>query len=167
MKLNMKHAGQLIAYVVFILFLGTLSKYPSYDHAGEDQASIRLTLNHAGKVKGECRKRTAQELSKLSPNMREPMDCPRERSPVRIELALDGEVIYRDNYPPSGLKKDGESAGYKRITIKAGKHRLRVRMNDDVKVEAFNYIMDREITLKPAQVLVVRFDNLSGRFIIL
>ena len=34
-----------------------------------------------------------EELAKLAPNMRTPMDCPRERSPVRVRLELDGVLL--------------------------------------------------------------------------
>jgi hypothetical protein len=34
--------------------------------------------------------------------MRRPVDCPRERWPVYLELERDGRLLYRGIHPPSG-----------------------------------------------------------------
>ena len=75
--------GQVVLYALFALVIGVFSRWPVYQHLGSDQALIKLSFTHAGKPLGDCRRQSAAELAKLPPNMRAPMKCPRERSPVR------------------------------------------------------------------------------------
>ena len=78
--------GQIVLYGAFAAFIGFFATSPRYQHLAPDQALVKLSLAHFGDR--ECRKRTAEELKQLPPNMRAPMECPRERSPLTIELWL-------------------------------------------------------------------------------
>jgi hypothetical protein len=62
-------------------FIGYFATSPKYRQIPDDVALIKLSISHLGDR--ECRKRTPEELAKLPPNMRAPMDCPRERSDIR------------------------------------------------------------------------------------
>ena len=102
--------GQALLYAVFALIIGVFSHWPTYRHLADDEALIKLSFTHAAQRVDECRKLTPQELGKLPPNMRTPMKCERERSPVTIEVDLDGTTVYRHVAVPSGLSRDGASA---------------------------------------------------------
>ncbi|MCX7164381.1 MAG: hypothetical protein NT083_15320 [Rhodocyclales bacterium] len=110
----------------------------------------------------ECRKRSADELAKLPPNMRAPLECPRERSDIRLQLELDGKPMFEAVMHPTGLSKDGVSTVYKRFEVKAGSYRIAVKMNDNLVNPGFNYIKEAQVTLKPAQVLVIDFNPDKG-----
>ncbi|MDH5648744.1 MAG: hypothetical protein OEY67_03735 [Gammaproteobacteria bacterium] len=157
--------GQIIAYLFFAGFLGVLSNYPTYSHTTADQATIKLTMNHSGKLKEKCRQRSEEEMAKLPPNMRVSMDCPRERSPIKLEMIVDGKEIYKETLLPFGLTRDGEATAYRRFNIKAGEHRVQVRMKDDVNTEGYDYHFEQTLTLAPSQVMVIHFDNLLGKFV--
>ena len=88
-------AGQAVLYGLFALAIGVFSHWPSYRHLAPELALIKLSLVHAGKPVGDCRQQTAEELAKLPPNMRAPTRCPRERSPVTVELDIDGAAAAR------------------------------------------------------------------------
>jgi hypothetical protein len=51
---------------------------------------------------------------------------------------------------------------YKRFEVKAGSHRLTVRMDDNLEKPGFDYVKDQQITLAPAQVMVVDFNPDRG-----
>lgn len=155
-------AGQGLLYGLFALFVGVFSHWPPYRHLPPDAALIKLSLVHAGKPVGDCRPLTAEELARLPPNMRAPMKCPRERSPVTVELDIDGQPAARAEAPPSGLSKDGASAVYHRLPVDAGERLIQVRLRDDVRSEGFAYTLERRVTLAPAQVLVIDFDAEKG-----
>jgi hypothetical protein len=123
-------------------------------------ALIKLSISHLGER--ECRKRTAEELAKMPPNMRAPLDCPRERSDIRLEVDLDGQPILQTVMHPTGLYKDGVSTVYKRFEVKAGSHRLAVRMNDNLVKPGFNFVKEEQISLKPHQVMVIDFNPDRG-----
>jgi hypothetical protein len=159
-------AGQAVLYALFAATVGTFSNYPRYRHLPEDQALLKLSFSHAGQLKAECRKRTQEELAKLPPNMRAPLDCPRERSPVGVELALDGNVIARRVIPPAGLRGDGPSTVYARFPVPSGAHRLAVKLDDSVRTPGFDYVRDALIELVPGQIVVVDFNAEQGGIVI-
>jgi hypothetical protein len=154
--------GQGVLYGAFALFIGVFSNWPRYQALPADQALVKVSFIHHGQRVAECRPYTAEELAKLSPNMRAPMKCERERSPVTIELDLDGATVYRQVAVPSGLSRDGASTVYHRIAVPAGEHRIAVRLKDSATARTFTYTRDATLTLKPAQVLVIDFDADKG-----
>ena len=155
-------AGQVVLYALFAAFIGYFSAHPRYRHIGEDEALIKLSFSHPGALKADCRRRSAEELAKLAPNMRNPLDCPRERSPVRIELRLDDRVLAERSVKPSGIAHDGPSTLYARFAVPAGAHHLLVRVNDDARKQGFGYVREAEVALAPGRVLVVDFDPAKG-----
>jgi hypothetical protein len=155
-------AGQAVLYGLFALAIGVFSHWPSYRHMAPDMALIKLSLVHAGKTVGDCRKQTPEELAKLPPNMRAPTTCPRERSPITVELDIDGAPAARVVAPPSGLSRDGASALYRRLPVQAGERLIQVRLRDDNRSSSPSYTAERRLTLAPAQVLVIDFDAGKG-----
>ena len=152
--------GQIVLYGAFAAFIGYFSTAPRYKQIGDDVSLIKLSMSHLGDR--ECRKRTAEELAKLPPNMRAPLDCPRARSDIRLVVELDGKPMYETLMHPTGLAKDGISTVYKRFELKAGTYRLAVKMNDNLVNPGFNHVKEAEVTLKPAQVLVIDFNPDKG-----
>ena len=157
-----KYLAQALLYGLFVLFIGVFSGWPPYHPLQADQALIRLSFTHHGKLIAECRQRSAEELAKLPPNMRQAMDCQRERSPVAVEIDIDGQTVYRHLAKASGLSKDGASTVYQRFVVSAGPHRLAVRLNDDARIPGFNFQREETLTLAPGKVLVVDFNADKG-----
>lgn len=155
--------GQAVLYAAFALFIGVFSGWPPYRALAGDQALIKLSFSHAGKPVSDCRPQSAEELAKLPPNMRAPVRCPRERSPVVVELDVDGQPAFRQSARPSGLSKDGASSVYHRLALRAGTHRVTVRLKDDVRSAGFAHVRDETVTLAPAQILVIDFDAMEQR----
>ena len=154
--------GQALLYALFALVIGVFSRWPTYHHLGPDEALIKLSFTHTGKPNGECRLQTEAELAKLPPNMRAPMKCPRERSPVKVEVDVGGVNMLRRSAPPTGLSRDGASAVYERLVVAAGEQRIAVRLNDDARSTGFAYQREVTVKLAPAQVLVIDFDAEKG-----
>lgn len=158
--------GQALLYGGFALVVGVFSRWPSYHPLAQNEAQIKVSFIHHGARLAECRPYTAEELAKLAPNMRAPMKCERERSPVQIELDIDGKTMFQKTAFPSGLSRDGASTVYHSVDLPAGEHRITVRLKDDKTAEGFNYVHDSTITLKPAQVLVIDFNAEQGGIIL-
>jgi hypothetical protein len=154
--------GQALLYGAFALAVGTFSHWPAIHPIGPDEALIKVSFIHAGKPVGDCRPLSAAEMARLPPNMRAPMVCPRERSPVTVEVDLDGTPALRRTAQPSGLSRDGSAAVYQRLVVPAGEQRIAVRLKDDVRGAGFGYQRDATVTLAPAQVLVIDFDAEKG-----
>lgn len=154
--------GQVLLYGLFALIIGTFSAWPRYRHLAPEQALIKISFTHHGKHTEGCRQRSPEELAKLPPNMRAPMQCKRERSPVTVEVDVDGQRLYRHVAEPSGLSRDGASTVYQRLEMLAGEHRIAVRLKDSNTRDGFDYVRDETLTLKPGQVLVIDFNAEKG-----
>lgn len=156
---------QAVLYGAFAAFLGYFSTSPAFAPLPPDHALIRLSLNHAGQRKFECRKRTPEELAKLAPNMRAAEDCPRERAPVRVLVELDGRSVADIEARPAGLSRDGASVAYRRIPVPAGTHRLRVALADDA-AGTFDRVREEAVSLPPGRVLVIDFEPGKGGIVL-
>lgn len=151
--------GQILLYAALAAVIGVFSRWPVYEHLAPDRALIKLSVIHQGKLLGDCVVQTPEELAKLPPNMRAPSRCPRERSPLTVELDLDGQLVYSQTANPSGLSSDGPSALYRRLEVTAGAHHIAVRLKDNARSEGFDYVLDQDISLVPAEILVIDFDS--------
>jgi len=161
-----RYIGQGVAYALFALVVGYFSTSPAYRYLEPDQGLLRLSFKHPGKVKADCKKRTPEELAKLQPQFRTEMDCPRERSPVRVRVELDDQPLYDEVFPPAGLSRDGASSGYRRLPIATGTYTLRVQVNDDVRVQGFNFERTAQVAIAPGQVVLIDFNPEQGGVII-
>jgi hypothetical protein len=161
-----RYVLQAVLYAAFAVVVGYFSTSPPYRLLGDDEALLRLSILHPGKPKGDCRQRTPEELAKMSPQMRTPLDCPRERSPVVVRVELDGKPVIDASFAPAGLRRDGASAGYRRMPIPAGRHTVRVRLDDDVRSSTFAYERTAELDVKPGQIVLIDFNPAQGGVLI-
>lgn len=155
-------AGQVLLYGLYALVIGVFAHWPPYHPIGPDQAVIKISVSRLGQPVGECRRLTEEELAKLPPNMRDPVQCPRERSPLTMEVDVGGTSVLKRVVQPIGLSKDGAASIYERLVVPAGRQQIDVRFNDDVRPGAQTYHRSTEVELAPGQVLVVDFDAEKG-----
>ncbi len=158
--------GQALLYGCFAVALGVFSRWPVYHPLAPDMAQIKVSFMHHGARLADCRPYTAEELAKLAPNMRKATKCERERSPVSIEVDLDGQPVLSHVSPPSGLSRDGASTMYRRLDVPAGEHRIAVRFKDDQSARGHAYAHEAVVDLAPAQVLVIDFNADKGGIVL-
>jgi hypothetical protein len=156
-------AAQFALYVPLMAILAYFSTEPRFSMVAPDEALVRVSFIHATQRREACRERSAEELAKLAPNMRAAQDCPRERSPLLVELELDGKLVLRREVQPSGLRHDGNVAVYERMALPAGRHRIVARLRDRAQGE-FNYAKDETLELAGGRVLIIDFNAARGGF---
>jgi hypothetical protein len=156
--------GQATAYAAFGATIAWLSADPVWRHHDPAQAQIKLSFSHAGAKVGDCRRLTPEEIAALPPNMRKPMDCPRGRVPVVVELELDGSTVVSASLAPTGIAGDGPSSAYRRFAVAAGEHRIVARLRDSRRAEGFDYESATTVVLAPRQNFVVDFQSTLGGF---
>ena len=161
----MQWIGQAIVYAGMAVWLGYFANLPTYVHLPPDQALIKLSVFHGGGRKGDCRQRSAAELAELQENMRNPLDCPRERLPVRIEIILDGKPVYNETLTPAGLARGGQSRAYERFVTSAGEHFLVARMVDSARKQGWDFERSARIVLAPGENFVIDFRPEVGGFL--
>jgi len=160
-----RYLGQGVVYGLIAVLLGFFADTPAYRHFDDDKAQLTLSLAHSGKHVGECRRLTAAEIAALPPNMRKPLDCPRGRLPVLVEVELDGQLIVSESVPPSGLFGDGPSQIYKNFVIPSGSYTLIVRLRESARDEGFDYQREAQVMISPRQRFVIEFRAEAGGFI--
>jgi len=156
--------AQLALYAPLMVVLGYFSTEPRFSAVAPDQALVRVSFIHATQRKQACRERSADELAKLAPNMRAAQDCPRERSPLLVEIELDGKVVLQREVQPSGLRRDGNVAVYQRLVLPAGRHRIVARLRDRAE-GAFNFAGEQTVELAGGGVLIIDFNAEKGGFV--
>jgi hypothetical protein len=158
-------AAQIGVVAALAAGVALLADWPRYHQIGPQSAVIKLSFTHGSNRQAECRRRTAEELARLPPNMRKPLDCPRTRGLVYVELDLDGQTLYAASLPPSGLSGDGPSRVYRRFVVPAGPHTLAVRMRDTPRSEGFDHAKSAAIILAPEDNFVVDFGAEASGFV--
>ena len=158
---------QVVAYLCFALIIGYFSSAPDYTHLDPTKALIKLSFRHVTQHKVECRRLSQAELAELAPNMRRPLDCPRERSPMLVVLSLNGEDLYEAVAKPSGLGRDGASTVYARFAVAPGRYAIGARLRDTNRSQGFDYEFSKEIELVAGQNFAIDFKAETGGFKIL
>jgi hypothetical protein len=166
MSKAIRFALQALSYALFMAVVWYFSFSPPFRQLEPDQAVITLAFAHAGERREECRALSPEEMAKLPPNMRRPADCPRERSPIVVDLLLNGEPAIKEVANAPGLYSDQGVSLYRRVKVPAGEHLLSVSMNDNVRVEGPTFTHEQRVNIKPGQMLVVDFDSDERKFVI-
>lgn len=157
-------AAQLALYAPLMALLAYFSTEPRFSALGPGEGLLRVSIAHATQRREACRERSAEELAKLAPNMRAAQDCPRSRSPLLVEIELDGRVILRREVEPSGLRRDGNAVLYHRMALPAGRHRIVARLRD-TPAGAFTHAADRTVDVVGGRVLIIDFRAAQGGFV--
>jgi len=157
--------GQFAALTTLAAFAAAFSNTPAYRQIPADMGVIKFSFSHQADRSQECRRRTPEELAKLPPNMRRPMDCPRARRSLFAELTIDGQVVFSEELPPSGLAKDGPSQVYRRFAVPAGKHTITARLRDTPRMAGFDHERTETVTVTPGQSLALDFRPEHGGFV--
>jgi len=155
--------GQLIAYALFGAALVQWSHAPAWRPIPAGTALVQLSVQRSGARLQPCRKLTEAELARRAPNMRAAEECPRGRSAVRVVLEIDGRVAVDEIAPPSGLARDGVSNIYRRITVAAGEHRLRLRVTDDLRAPQRAEERTQSVRLEAGRVFTIGYSNDQAR----
>jgi len=153
---------QAFNYTVFMGLIWYFASAPSFQVLEDNQAVITMAFSHAGELREPCRMLSQEELNKLPPNMRKLDDCQRERSPVLIEMKLDGEVLYDVQLEPPGLFGDGGVDVYFSKKIPAGKHVFEIKMDDSIREEGFEHHYQQDIQIAASHILLVEFLDEGG-----
>lgn len=157
-------AGQIVFFAAVAAFTGYFASNPVYSRFPEGMAQIKLSFAHGANRKVECRRLTSKEIAALPATERRPNTCSRERIPIRIQIEVDGAILYDDELQPTGLSRDGPARTYRKFQVPAGLHTLVARLRDTKRADGFDYEATHEVTLQPWQNLAVDFKADTGGF---
>ena len=159
-KISIKRVfGQLLFYILLMVFIGYFAEVPEFEYSPQTHGDLKVIIRHSGKLLGECIEPDPEEQKKLALNMRAPMICPRERSPVYVRLSLDDKLVLDKSVLPAGLHNDGISAEYRNFPIQAGKVRVTLVINDSQGDEKSTHTFNQEISIDPGESVALEFSN--------
>lgn len=157
-----RYVLQAISYTAFIAVVWYFSAAPAFRHIETDQAFVVVAFKHAGQTLTKCRQITPEEMEKLPPNMRNPTVCPRGRSPIFLQVLMDGEVLFSKVEKAPGVFADGSVSIYHSARVPIGKYKFELGLNDSVRVKGFTYTHTEQRVLSSAQVMVINFTPRKG-----
>ena len=160
----MNRIAQAILYALFAAGLGYFSLSPAYQYSDADKASIKVSFSHAATRVEECVKLTPQEINDRALAGEPISECERERLPIRLELEIDGAVVYYVDAEPSGLWNDGPAAVYLRFDIDPGPHTITARLRDTARETGWDYTHTEETVLLPGRYFTITFRAETGGF---
>ena len=155
--------AQVAVMTLVLAMVAVLADWPLYHPIPPHAAILKLSFTHGSDRQAECRRRTPEELARLPPNMCKPLECPRTRGSVYVELDVDGHTIFSASLRPSGLSGDGPSRVYERFVVPAGPHTVAVRMRDTPRSDGFDHAKSGEVVLAAGDNFVVDFQ--AGGFV--
>ncbi|MDX1709858.1 MAG: hypothetical protein R3316_01820 [Rhodovibrionaceae bacterium] len=145
---------------------GYFSNQPAHRNFPADKAQIKLSFSHGAERVEECRRLSSEEIAELPASERRPNTCARERVPLRVQMRMDGEVLYDEEIEPSGLSADGPAQVYREFTVPTGNHSLELRLRDSRGQTGFDYNSTFEVQLSPRRNLAIDFRDDAGGFIL-
>ena len=150
---------QIIVLGLMMAAVGHFADSPTYKVMNPSQTELRLVIRHSGVLIGACEMKPAEELEKLPANMRQPMNCPREKSPLSLELLVNDEVLHRGVVRPSGIHDDGVLALYQNFRVPGGSTDIELRVKDQVDLENYNYTLRETLELSRDSVILIEFTD--------
>ena len=154
-----------VNYTVFMTIIWYFATSPSVRVIADNEAMFTIAFGHAGETREPCRKMSAEELAKLAANMRAAEDCPRERSPVAIEVRMDNKLVYEETLAPPGLFNDGGVNIFYSHKIPAGSHHFEIKMDDSVRSAGFNHTFAQNIEIEANKILLFGFEPDQGFYV--
>ena len=150
-------AGATMWFLVILLcsLAGWWTVSPSLVH----ECELAVTFIHQGAVLPETAGRAGNDVA---PHMRGAQTSLARHSPVAMRVFVDGEQVLERRYEPSGLSSAGQSSALERIGIKAGRHVVRVELNDTGEAGAWRLHEVRTLVFRDGQRHVLRFETARG-----
>lgn len=165
MSETVRRIGQGLVHLAAAALVGYFSRNPVYRAFPSDRAQIVLAFAHGGARVEECRRLSYEEIRALPPGERRPSTCRRERRPVLLRLALDGEVLLDEVLPPTGLSGDGPSRIYREFAVPPGPHCVEAALDETGAWTERAWRSRVTVSLRPLDRLAVDFKADKGGFL--
>lgn len=127
-----------------------------------DGSRLVVTFKHPGEISEECRQVTEEENAAKPAHMRRPEVCERQRSPVRLQIHIDGQRQLERTLTPTGLWQDGSSLALERIDVEPGVHEVIVRIGDVSDETDWPHVERKRIEFTHGHRRVLLFDRNTG-----
>ncbi|NOX64026.1 MAG: 4Fe-4S dicluster domain-containing protein [Chloroflexi bacterium] len=151
-----------LALLVLIVAVSALFWQPATFPLPE-QAQIRVGIKHSGKRLAAAQDLPPEVTAKLPENVDPSTVLGGERFPVQLRLFVDGELVLENTYRPSGLRREGSSAGLETWWLPPGEHDIEIMLNDDG--ANWRTVYSQRVTIQPGEALILYYDDDNDVFV--
>lgn len=130
--------------------------------SGQDPARLRLLMAHGGQIKAALGPEAQELQTRLPPGVDPGQVLGGERYPVALRVELDGQVVWEEVYPPSGLRREGLSYAFEELPLSPGPQQIRIWMQDDG--QTWWVVFEGRVDIAPGQVITLVFDDETLQF---
>ena len=117
--------------ILFVTFLGAIWLTPLTGTNLPADGQIRFVINHGGEVVANADELPADILEKLPENVDPAQVLGGERLPVRMRVAVDGNIVIEESYEARGLRGEGAIYGLESWWGLPGMHNVTIWLMDD------------------------------------
>jgi hypothetical protein len=117
--------GRIAVAGLVLGLIAALSNLP-YGHTSREGV-LRLAWRAAGEQVQLCRERSAEELSRLAPHMRQPLACQARTLPYRLQVRIDGTERIARAVTSEGARGDRPLYVQEDLELAPGEHALEIR----------------------------------------
>lgn len=121
-----------------------------------------ISFQHPGRSGESCRPVTEEEKARMPAHMQLQEICERGRAPVRLQVAIDGEVRIEKAYEPRGWSRDGTSVGIEVLELAPGLHEVAVAIGETADPQEWTHATRRRIDFPSGARRVLLFDRTAG-----
>ena len=147
-----------VAAVLVVLLGGATVLFSRFVYVAPERApsTLIVAFKHAGLEKtvgGEV----DSELGHLK-GMKERA----ELLPVRLRVAVDGQVVFEDSFDPRGIRSNSASVGIVELPMQPGTHRVQIWLGESAGDNDWTYVLDEQVEFEQSKRRVVQFDKSHG-----
>ena len=154
-------AAIVTAFCLVTWFVSDAPYSTPYSGSAQHEPELVISFRHPGAVK-LGRLLTPEEKARYPAYLKRERVRLRERTPVRLRIHIDGEVVYEDLHRGSGLREDGDSIAIVRLNVPAGRHEVTVFLGDTEDVEEWSHQIASVVRFQPSRRSVLLFDRVKG-----
>jgi hypothetical protein len=114
----------------------------SFKHAGQEKTDGGEVDSQLGHLKG------MKERAELVP--------------VRLKVAVDGEVVFEENFEPRGIRNNSASVGAVELPMQPGTYRVQVWLGESADNDEWTYVLDERVEFDQSKRRVLQFDKSHG-----
>lgn len=158
-----------VGVLVGTLAIVRIGSFLSYIAVRHSEGIVRLAWRARGEHVRECRHRSAEELAKLPPHMRQEEVCEGRVLPYRLVVALDGTERINREVRGAGAREDRPLYVTEELAVPPGPHRVSVSFSlegtptaaaaTDARATPSRLTLDTTVTLAERRVLLVTYDE--------
>jgi hypothetical protein len=148
MKHVARQAGQLAAWILFLIVIAAFATGPAFSPVPDDHGELKISMAHLADRLEPCRPLSEEERMALPPTRRVTEVCERGRVPTLVRVRMDGELIIDRRVKAAGWQQDGRAYLLEFLALPAGQYQLELALRDSPREQGYDMQRQFELSLE-------------------